>query len=143
MHRQSGFTMVELIAVIVVIAAISVTVTQRLIPASTYQLQAARDQLVTAFVAAQQRAMVRSAAVRITTSGSQVNILEDTDSDGIPDASIILAGQSYPLSLQASANVSSASFDFDRLGHTTAGVIVVSVGAANVNVNVTATGYIY
>ncbi|ABD80404.1 pilus assembly FimT family protein [Saccharophagus degradans] len=141
--NNTGFTLVELIAVIVVIAALSVTVVQRLIPASSYQLQGARDQLVTAFQSAQQLAMVRTAAVRLTTSGSQIDILQDTDNDGVPDTSVTIAGQNYPLTLAAAATLSSASFDFDRLGHTSSAVVVVTAGSSNVNVNVTATGYIY
>lgn len=142
-NDQSGFTLIELIAVIVVIAALSVTVVQRLIPASSYQLQGARDQLVTAFQAAQQRAMVRTAAVRLTTSGSQINILEDTNNDGVPDTSVMIAGQTYPLTLAAAATLSSATFNFDRLGHTSENTVVVTAGSSSVNVNVTATGYIY
>lgn len=141
--RHSGFTVIELVAVIVVIAAISVTVSQRLIPANTYQVQSARDQLITAFVAAQQRAMTRSAVVEISVGASQIDIQEDTDNDGTPDTSILLAGQTYPLTLQASASLSSATFTFDRLGQTSPDTISVTAGSSSVNVTVTSTGYIY
>ena len=141
--NHSGFTLLELIAVIVLIAALSITVISRLIPASTYQLQAARDQLVTAFQTAQQRAMVRNAAVRLTTSGSLIDILDDTDNDSIPDTSVSIAGQDYPLTVPASATFTHSTFNFDRLGQTTAATITVTVGTSTVDVNVSATGYVY
>ncbi len=56
-HKQSGFTLVELVTTIILIGIIAVTVAPRFTGAGTYSEYALRDQFISAFRFAQQRAM--------------------------------------------------------------------------------------
>lgn len=56
-HKQSGFTLVELVATIILIGIIAVTVVPGFSGAGTYSEYALRDQFISAVRFAQQRAM--------------------------------------------------------------------------------------
>lgn len=141
--KHKGFTLIELISILVIIAIISVTLIARSTPTDTFQLQASRDQLVAAFFSAQQKAMVQSQAIQLSTSGNMIDIKQDTNSDGIfaSEASLSIGGIAYPWSLRANQSLSNSNFIFNRLGETTAGTISVSIGDNSILVTVSATGF--
>ncbi len=143
--RASGFTLIELLSVIIIIGILATSVVTSLNPSRTFQLQSARDQLILALATAQQRAMSRVNGVRVTTSGNQINILEDTDGDGDFSTSVSLntGGVQYPVTLLANQALTGAILDYDRLGRTSATVLTVSQGSAVVSVNVTSSGFAY
>lgn len=141
--QQNGFTLIELVSVMVIISVISVTSLSRITPTDTFQLQASRDQLVAAFFSAQQQAMVQTQAIQLSTRGQAIDIKQDTNADGsfASEPSLSLGGVTYPLSIRANQSLSESSFVFNRLGQTTAGTVTVSMGENNVLVNVSATGF--
>lgn len=141
--KQYGFTLIELISVLVIVSIISVTFIARTTPTDTFQLQASRDQLVAAFFSAQQKAMVQSQAVRLSTGGNIIDIKQDTDSDGdfASEASLSIGGVTYPWSIRANQSFSISNFVFNRLGQTTAGTVRISMGDTSVLVTVSATGF--
>lgn len=141
--KHKGFTLIELISILVIVSIISVTLIARSTPTDTFQLQASRDQLVAAFFSAQQKAMVQSQAIQLSTGGNIIDIKQDTNSDGnfASEASLSIGGVAYPWPLRANQSLSDSTFVFNRLGQTTAGAISVSMGESSVIVNVSATGF--
>lgn len=142
---NTGFTLVELTAVIVIVGVLAAVASSRLLPRTTLQLQAGRDLLTTALFSAQQKSMSQLAPVRVTVSGSSVDIRIDSNRDGNFAAaeSILVAGTPYPLEVKGGVTFSSHTFNYNHLGHTTPAVISVSKSGQSVNVTVTATGYAY
>ncbi len=131
---------------LILIAILGVTVTTRALPSDTFQLQASRDRLVTAFFAAQQRAMAQTDPVRLTISApNQIDIRQDTDGDGdfADESSLRVGGTSYPVILLANQSLSASVFDFDRLGHTTPATLTLTQSGKTINIGVSATGFIF
>lgn len=115
MHsQQRGFTLIELIAVLVLVGIMSVVLMSRIGGANTAGVQAGRDSLIAAFFFAQQTAMARD-GIQLTTSGNNVNVTEDGDS---------LIG--YPLTLSDAVTLTSSSFTYDKLGRTSSGNVTIS-----------------
>lgn len=141
--RQEGFTLIELVSILVIVSIISVTFLARTTPTDTFQLQASRDQLVAAFFSAQQKAMVQTQAVQLSTNGQTIDIKLDTNSDGnfATETSLSMGGVTYPWSIRANQSFSESTFVFNRLGQTTAGTVSVSMGDNSVLVTVSATGF--
>ncbi len=140
-----GFTLVELVSVLVLVGIIGTTVTLSVLPNKTFQLQASRDQVVAAFFSAQQRAMAQTNAVRLSISASSdIDIREDSDGDGIfsDETSARLGGVQYPLELPPNQSLTAANFDFDRLGKTSATNLTLSQNGSSVTISVTSTGFV-
>ncbi len=137
--------MIELVAVLIIIGLLAATATSTLIPSTSFQLQASRDQIVTAFFSAQQKAMTQLDPVAVFTSANQIDIRQDSNNDGTFTASesVTVGGVTYPVALLANQTLTGATFQFDRLGYTTPGSVTLSQNGANVAINVTATGYSY
>jgi MSHA pilin protein MshC len=140
-----GFTLVELVAVLVIIGILASVVGSRSMSFSTLSLMGGRDLAVSALFSAQQKAMVQADAVRLITQGSSIDIRVDANADGTFAASesIRCNGVLYPIVAPGGISFSSQIFAFDHLGHTTAGTISVSKGSNSVSVTVTAVGYAY
>lgn len=141
----SGFTLVELIAVLIVVGVLAAMVGSRMISQTTFQLQAGRDLLTTALFSAQQKAMAQLAPVRVTVNGTTIDIRLDANGDGSfsSSESIYVAGTQYPMVVEGGVVFSAHSLDYNHLGHTTPAVISVGKGGQSVQVTVTATGYAY
>jgi len=141
-RHSRGFTLIELVAVIIIAGVLAVSVGTRIFPSATLQLQSSRDRVIAAFSSAQQLAMVQRDRVRISFSGNQIDILQDQNNDGNFGAgeSVTLNGSSYPLTLAKGLNISSASFDFDRMGRTSAGSLTMTLSGASVNVAISTAG---
>lgn len=132
-----GFTLVELLAVMVIAAILATTLARVSFSNDVLQLQSSRDQFATAFYAAQQLAMATDETVQlIVSSPNQVDLR-------VNSASANIAGIAFPISLQSNQTLSEVSFSFDRLGQTTPATLVLAQGSRSVNIRVTSTGYIY
>ena len=133
--KQQGFTLVELIAVLVIVGILSVSVLTRLVPSDTLQLQASRDTIVAAFYSAQQLAMTRRASVEVITSANQVDIQ-------LGNASVSFGGVQYPVQQVNGQTLSAVTFAYDRLGHTTGAGLQLSQNGRVVSISVDASGYV-
>lgn len=147
MAKNAGFSLIELIAVLLIIGILAATGVASLLPSATFQMQSSRDQVVTAFFAAQQRAMTQTAPVRfsvIAASPNQLDIREDTDGDGdfSDESSLTFNGISYPVALLPNQSLTASNFDFDRLGRTSAQTLTLTQGADTVAITISANGYI-
>lgn len=117
----------------------------RLLDTDPQLVQSGRDDIVSALFSAQQLAMVRSNAVRLTTSASQVDIRFDANGDDTfaVGESVNIAGLQYPLLLERGLTSSVATFNYDRLGRTTAGTITLSKGSVSGVVTISDSGYAF
>ena len=145
LKQANGFSLVELIAVLVILGVLASTATSILLPSRTLQLQAARDQVIAALFAAQQLAMTQSGGVRASVGAGQIDIREDLNSNGdfSDDVSQRVGGVQYPISLLKSQSISSLHFDYNRLGQTSGGLITLSQDSSAVVITVTDSGYAY
>jgi MSHA pilin protein MshC len=130
---QRGFTLIELIAVMVIVGVMSVVLFSRIGNFSHSHVHASRDDLIAALFFAQQAAMARSGIQLIVTANS-VSVEEN----GTP---IVVHSQGYPLALQSGVSATPVVFSYNKLGGTTAGVITLSGNGASASINVEATGY--
>lgn len=143
--KHEGFTLLELITVLALVGILSATVSYGVLPSASFQMQASRDQVVTAFFSAQQHAMAQTSTVRLSLSSpNQIDIREDSDNDGsfTDESSLRLGGVQYPISLLPNQSLTAATFDFDRLGRTSANTLTLSQSGNSVSITVGATGYI-
>jgi MSHA pilin protein MshC len=130
-HR--GFTLIELIAVMVVVGVMSVVLFSRIGNVSHSNVQASRDDLIAALFFAQQSAMARS-GIQLIVIANSVSVEEN----GVP---IIVHSQGYPLAFQQGVSATPAVFFYNKLGGTTAGAITLSGNGASASVTVEASGY--
>jgi len=138
-NRQSGFSLMELIAVIVVLGIISVVALPRFTGSDAAAVQSARDQAFSAFFSAQQLAMSRSSAdnpVELVVSANSIDLREAGSSSNLP-------GGNYPLTFPSGVTVTSGagSYNYDKLGRTTPGQVTFSRGSASATITIEASGY--
>ncbi len=131
--RERGFTLIELITVVILVSIISVTLFSRLGSVNTANLQAGRDDLIAALFFAQQTAMARSNIQLILTNNS-VSVTEN----GTP---IVIHSKGYPLSFPSGVTTAAKILSYDKLGRTTATTITLNANSASALITVEATGY--
>ena len=132
-RSERGFTLIELITVMILVSVVSVTLFSRIGSISSTNVQASRDDLIAALFFAQQTAMARSSIQLIVSSGA-VSVTEG----GTP---IVIHSKAYPLNFSSGVTASPITFTYDKLGRTTAGTITLTGGGANATVTVEASGY--
>jgi MSHA pilin protein MshC len=132
---QRGFTLIELIAVMVIVGVMSMTLFSRLGSLKSTQVQASRDDLIAALFFAQQTAMARS-GVQLVVTASAVTVTEN-----LPPATNL---PGYPLPFAQGVSAIPKTFSYDKLGRTTAGTINLT-GSSGVSavINVEASGYVH
>ncbi|MBL4826892.1 MAG: type II secretion system protein [Spongiibacteraceae bacterium] len=112
LEQQQGFTLVELVAVIVLLGVLTVTVAPRFMGTDTFSQFAARDQILSAYRYAQQRSM-------LDRSGSCYQLLIDSTGFGPqrdgdffgPVKQVLFTGDYSQISVTATA------IYFDGLGN--------------------------
>lgn len=139
---EQGFSLLELITVMILLGILSVTLFSRLGPVSTAAVQSGRDDIIAALFFAQQTAMMRS-------SGGNIVLQLTTHSVSVTENGqpIRVAADYYPLALPQGVSVTPATFVFDKLGRTTASTITLT-GSGNTAgtsavIQVEASGYAY
>lgn len=140
--KEHGFSLIELITVMILLGILSITLFSRLGPVNTAAVQSGRDDIIAALFFAQQTAMMRSNGgnIKLLLTANSVSVTEN-------DLPITVAADYYPLALPQGVTATSATFVFDKLGRTSAGTITVS-GSGNTAgtsavIQVEASGYAY
>lgn len=137
MRQFLGFTLIELIAVLVLVGIVGVTVSTRFQDDDRFQVQASRDQLVAALFFAQQKALYRSGIVQLSTHDNTIDVTLD-------GASISADSLTFPMLLPAQISLTAADFIYNRLGETSANSIAVQhASGALATVTVSDSGYAY
>lgn len=136
--KAQGFTLIELIAVIILISILSVSVAPKFLGDDMAQLQAGRDDLVAALFYAQQIAMARDSAanpIQLATTANSVSVTENS-------TALLHAVTQYPLSLPSGVFLSPiTTLNYDKLGQTTATIFTLTKGSSTATVTVSASGY--
>lgn len=137
---QAAFTLIELIAVLVIVGVLSTTVLIRFSP-SDLALQTERSHLISALVFARETAMARSDNNSIVMLLATENSI-DVQVNGV---SVNNFDQAYPLSFSDGVTLSSGDVNvlFTGLGETDAQTMTLSKGGQSVVVAVTGVGYAY
>jgi len=133
--NKAGFTLVELVAILLIVGVLAVSAFGRLQPSSTMQLQASRDSIVAAFYSAQQLAMTQLSTVELITTTTQVDIHVD-------GSSVTVGGVSYPFTLIDGQTLTATTYLYDRLGYTSAGFLMLSQNGRVVSIDVQESGYV-
>lgn len=138
---QRGFTLIELITVMILLGIISVVLISRLGSFAGADVQGGRDDIIAALSFAQQTAMVRS-NITVEVTANSISVAED----GVP---INLGANYYPLTMPSGVSLSPSDqeYVFDKLGRTTAGEITISGSGASQGISavikIEASGYAY
>lgn len=130
-----GFTLIELISIIIVLAVIAVALGSRFSDTGAAQLQASRDDIVAALLLAQQTAMARDSAsnpVSVIAAATSVTV-----SDG---GNTLSASVSLPSSMSLSGDLGTHAYD--KLGRTNAYSLNLSgAGSNSATIDVEGSGY--
>lgn len=145
MSKNRGFSLVELIAVMVIAGILAAVTLGNRVSGTSLQLQASRDSLVAALHSAQQLAMNRAhdTALRV---GSTVDLLMDTDNDGVFDdeSSVVFGGVRYPISLPNGISLNEdcgGQLRFNRLGQTGGCTLTLNKAGQSIQTQVYPSGF--
>lgn len=140
MKKQQGFTLIELVTVIILMGIVSIALFSRIGSVNTAAVQAGRDDVIAALFFAQQTAMMR-ANIKVAITATSISVTEAGNPLQVPI--------SYPLLMPkgVSLSASQSEFSYDKLGRTAAGSITLT-GSGNTQgttavVAVDASGYAY
>ncbi|MGH1371206.1 MAG: pilus assembly FimT family protein [Cellvibrionaceae bacterium] len=135
--QNRGFTLIELIAVIVLLAVISISVSSRFTDTGS-AVQASRDDVIAALFYAQQIAMARDSntnPIRVVTSSNSISVTEN-------GVALLHGSAQYPLTLNAGVVLAPAiTLNYDKLGRTNSSVFTLSRNGVNLSVTVSDSGY--
>lgn len=150
--RQKGFTLIELVMVIVLLGILSATVLPKFFDVSTYKQQAFFDDTLNAVRYAQKLAVATGCKVQVSVSAnaytlngpadrSQCAITSPTFSQTIRNpgtGAAAYTGSETGVTLTST----SAAFNFDALGQASANVTLTVAGGKTISV-VRDTGFVY
>jgi len=110
-HSYSGFTLVELIVVILLIGILSISIAPRFFTVDRYAARKASDELLTALRYTQQMAMNRGGNIRLDLKSDRYTI-ELTNNTALrsPD------GSAYPKLFDGVTSSTPGLIEYDRLG---------------------------
>lgn len=135
-----GFSLIELIAVMILLGILSITLFSRLGPVNSAAVQSGRDDIIAALFFAQQTAMMRS-------NGGNIKLVLESNSVSVTENDVPIQLAGYPLTLPTGVSASSHLFVFDKLGRTTAATIILTGSGNNsgtsAQIQVEASGYAY
>lgn len=134
-----GFTLIELITVMILVGILSITLFTRIGSANTSPIQSGRDDLIAALFFAQQTAMMRP-NISVVIDPHSISVNEN-------NVAIRISNDHYPLDMPDGVTLSSVTLTYDKLGRTTATNITLT-GSGNssgvsARVRVEASGYAF
>ena len=114
-NNVRGFTLVELIIVILIIGILAVAFGSRFVGKSAYADRRAVDEVVEALRYAQHLAMSRGGGIRVVTTSTTYTV-EQTDSTAIRNPN---GSGDYSVTLPSGVNISATSITYNSLGQPT------------------------
>jgi len=145
---EQGFTLIELIMILVIVGILAVVVAPRFLGTSVFQSRGFADQVQAALRYAQKVAIAqhRNVCVAMTASTISLKIASLDGAASACDTNLVLPGQTTNIVSAPSASITlspAASFNFDALGSTPAQQIITVSGATNNIVVEAQTGYVH
>lgn len=139
--QQSGFTLIELIMVIVILGVLAVFAAPRLINTDDFNARGFHDETMSLLRYAQKTAIAQRRTVCVTLNNTGVTLEIDTNTppDGGCDAA--LAPPATPRGFKGMAGTPS-SFQYRALGSPSAAVSITIANAGNITVEAD-TGYVH
>ena len=144
--RQRGFTMTELITVIVIMGILAAIAAPRFFERSSFDERGFYDQTISTLRYAQKAAISQHRLVCVTFPSSSQIVLRTASAFGAAVCDTNLQGPSgtLPYTVNAPSGVflsNQAAFNFDALGRATTTVAQITVGSYNINID-QETGYV-
>ena len=136
---QQGFTLIELITVMILVGIVSAIVMTRMGSTNSFAVQAGRDDVIAALFFAQQSAMMRP-NITLVIAANRVSVNEN-------NVSIRVSQNQYPLEMPKGVTITPVTLTYDKLGRTAATNITLtgSGGSSGVSatIRVEASGYAF
>ena len=152
MKIQRGFTLVELVAVIVILGIIAMVAAPHFFDINTYDNRGFRDQVISTLRYAQKAAIAQRRFVCVTIAGNALTLTYDAtppsavhtvaSCPGNPLTNPANGNTPYTLTTSNGVTVTAATFNFDALGRPSAPQIITVSGNAPITVE-TETGYVH
>ena len=143
LYYQSAFTLIELIAVLVIVGILSATILIRITPGDA-NIQAAKNDVLAGLIFARETAMARSDGSSVVKLIATVNSIDVQ----INDTSIRNINQHYPLVLPGNVTITSVEpvsgeqqLQFTHLGETVEQTIVLEDEDLSLTIIVSGVGY--
>ncbi|MEQ1635755.1 MAG: prepilin-type N-terminal cleavage/methylation domain-containing protein [Methylococcales bacterium] len=149
--RQQGFTLVELVMIIVVLGILSVTASPKFFGVSEYQVRAFFDDTLSAIRYAQKLAVANHCKVQVSINANGYTLKRPaTESQCFSSSPTFSVAVTHPGTQQAGYSNSQAdvtltpntSFYFDALGQASQSVTLTVGGTRTITV-IPATGFVY
>lgn len=136
-ERQDGFSLIELIAVLVIVSIIFIYIGAN--PGQRgLELQTTRDDIVAGLFYAQQVAMARQNNLNPVRFISDGITTVDVQENGVS-----INGDGYPLTLPVGFSLPAATLAYDKLGRTTATTLTLTGSGSSVNITIESSGYVH
>lgn len=132
MKIKNGFTLIELILVIVLIGVISVVSSARLWNNKTYTDRANLDQLQFGLKLAQKLSMSQRRDVFIIQVGSEISLCYQNVNPCPIGQNLMVGSNIYKILLKDSSTIIPTNLKFNSLGNTNSGKITIPVGNRNI-----------
>lgn len=131
-NRQRGFTLVELITVMVIVGILAVSVLPRFFTVSDFEDRGSADQVKSILRFAQKTAIAQHRNISVVVSGSAAT----------PNCTTTLAGASLTCQVKSGITAGAGTYTFNALGQRTSGAGSITVGGANITIEAE-TGYVH
>ncbi len=143
MSKSTGFTLIELVMMIVILSIIGVIITPKLFDNSIFQSRGFADQVLATLRYAQKTAIAQHQNVCVALTSTTVALTIDTNADTVCDAPLNLPDrQSLTAPTSVTLTTSATPLTFNALGQGTAAEIAISGVTAHIFVEAE-TGYVY